>query len=61
MQLRVVTDQPWDVAADVLVTLTSGSAILVSRITPAAARELALVPGTNAVAVVKSAAVHRLG
>jgi molybdate transport system ATP-binding protein len=49
------------VASDVLVTLTTGTATLLSRITPAAARELALVPGMNAVAVVKSAAVHHLG
>jgi molybdate transport system ATP-binding protein len=49
------------VGADVLVGLAAGDATLRARITPAAARELALVPGMRAVAVVKSAAVHRLG
>jgi len=52
------------VGHEVLVGLRVGGAggtALRARITPAAARELALAPGTRAVAVVKTAAIHVLG
>jgi molybdate transport system ATP-binding protein len=49
------------VAHEVLVTLRVGDNPLRARITPAAAADLGLRAGSPAVAVVKTAAVHRLG
>jgi molybdate transport system ATP-binding protein len=49
------------VGHEVLVTLRVGETPLRARITPAAARELGLAQGARAVAVVKTAAIHRLG
>jgi molybdate transport system ATP-binding protein len=46
---------------EVLAVLAVGGLCIRARLTPAAARELALAPGTRAVAVLKTAAVHRLG
>lgn len=48
------------VGHEVLVSLRIGSARLLARVTPAAARELALRSGMVVVAVVKTAAIHRL-
>ena len=44
---------------EVLATLRVGKRTLRARLTPAAVRQLG--PGTRAVAVVKTAAIHRLG
>ena len=49
------------VGHEVLAQLRVGDTALRARLTPAAARELALAPGTRAVAVVKTAAIHHLG
>jgi molybdate transport system ATP-binding protein len=49
------------VGHEVLAALRVGDAALRARLTPAAARELGLAPGTRAVAVVKTSAIHRLG
>jgi molybdate transport system ATP-binding protein len=49
------------VGREVLATLRVGEATLRARITPAAARELALSSGARAIAVVKTAAIHLLG
>jgi molybdate transport system ATP-binding protein len=49
------------VGHEVLVELALGPVQLRARVTPAAARELALAPGTPAVAVIKTSAVHLLG
>ena len=46
---------------EVLAELGVGEVALRARLTPAAARELGLAPGTRAVAVVKTAAIHHLG
>jgi molybdate transport system ATP-binding protein len=46
---------------EVLVELAVGEQRLRARITPAAARELALREGSPLVAVIKSSAIHRLG
>jgi molybdate transport system ATP-binding protein len=46
---------------EALIELRVGEVALRARLTPAAARELALEPGTRAVAVVKTAAIHHLG
>jgi molybdate transport system ATP-binding protein len=46
---------------EVLAELRVGEVTLRTRLTPAAARELALAPGGRAVALVKTAAIHRLG
>jgi molybdate transport system ATP-binding protein len=46
---------------EVLAGLRVGEVALRARLTPAAARELALARGTRAVAVVKTAAIHHLG
>lgn len=46
---------------EILVRLRVGDAQLRARITPAAANELALAPGQRIVAVIKTAAIHRLG
>jgi len=48
------------VGHEVLVGLTVGDFTLRARITPAAARDLALAPGQRLVAVVKTSAIHRL-
>jgi len=48
------------VGHDVLVTLDVGATPIFSRVTPAAARELALAPGRPLVAVLKTAAIHVL-
>ncbi|MEZ4355027.1 MAG: molybdenum ABC transporter ATP-binding protein [Myxococcota bacterium] len=45
---------------EVLVGLRAGETTLRARITPAAARELGLARGQRAVAIVKTAAIHRL-
>ena len=49
------------VGHEVLVEMCVGPHTLRARLTPAAARELALAPGGRAVAVIKTAAVHLLG
>jgi molybdate transport system ATP-binding protein len=49
------------VGREVLVTLAAGDHELSARVTPAAARELGLEPGRAVVAIIKSAACHRLG
>ncbi len=46
---------------EVLAELVVGEVTLLARLTPAAARELDLVAGTRAVAVVKTSAIHHLG
>jgi molybdate transport system ATP-binding protein len=46
---------------EVIAELRVGEAAIRARLTPAAARELALVPGTRAFAVLKTAAIHPLG
>lgn len=46
---------------EILVGLRVGDVQLRARITPAAANELALAPGQRIVAVIKTAAIHRLG
>ena len=46
---------------EVLAELRLGDALLRARVTPAAARELGLAPGTRAVAVVKTSSIHHLG
>jgi molybdate transport system ATP-binding protein len=46
---------------EVLAELKIGTLLLRARLTPAAARELALGVGGNAVAVIKTSAVHMLG
>jgi molybdate transport system ATP-binding protein len=49
------------VGHEMLVGLAVGGQTLRARLTPAAVRELGLVPGTACIAVVKTAAIHRLG
>jgi len=49
------------VGREVLAELGVGDVTLRARLTPAAARELALAAGTRAVAVVKTSAIHHLG
>ncbi len=49
------------VAHEALVELAIGDHRIRARITPGAARELALEPGRALVAVIKTSAVHRLG
>jgi molybdate transport system ATP-binding protein len=49
------------VGYEVLVELSVGKETLRARVTPAAAEELRLAPGTPAVAVLKTASVHLLG
>jgi molybdate transport system ATP-binding protein len=49
------------VGHEVLAGLGVGEATLRARLTPAAARELGLAPGGRAVALIKTAAIHRLG
>jgi molybdate transport system ATP-binding protein len=49
------------VGREVLIELAVGDAALRARITPAAARELALAVGMRAIAVVKTSAIHHLG
>ena len=46
---------------EVLAELELGAHRLRARLTPAAAHELALAPGSSAVAVIKTAAIHPLG
>jgi molybdate transport system ATP-binding protein len=46
---------------EVLAALRVADRILLARLTPAAAHELRLAPGSRAVAVIKSSAIHRLG
>jgi molybdate transport system ATP-binding protein len=48
------------VGHEVLAGLRVGEVSLRARLTPAAARELGLAPGTRGVAIVKTAAIHRL-
>ncbi len=48
------------VGHEVLVGLRLGAAAIRARITPAAARELALAPGQRVVALVKTSSIHRL-
>jgi molybdate transport system ATP-binding protein len=50
-----------NIGHEVLVDLTVGKETLLARVTPAAARELALAPGASVVAVLKTASVHLLG
>ncbi len=49
------------VGREVLAELGVGEVTLRARLTPAAARELALAQGTRAIAVVKTSAIHHLG
>lgn len=48
------------VGFEVLVELVVGKETLLARVTPAAAAELRLAPGTAAVAVLKTSSIHRL-
>jgi molybdate transport system ATP-binding protein len=45
---------------EVLVTLAVGGERLLARLTPAAVRELALREGSEAIAIIKTSAIHRL-
>ena len=49
------------VGHEVLAELEVGPRLLRARLTPSAAGELALAPGSHAVAVIKTAAIHLLG
>jgi molybdate transport system ATP-binding protein len=46
---------------EVLAELRVGDALLLARLTPAAASELALAPGKSVVALIKTSAIHWLG